>query len=154
MTKLVLILLAGLIFEAFGVVLLNQGLKQIGEVSKPSVAEVTRVIKVGATNPKILAGVFLEAVFFGCLLYLMTKGDVSFIWPLTSLGFVLTALAARFYLREEVSGLRWFGVFLIMAGAACITWSEQVQRARQQAQQQQQQQQAVVPQPPAVGSPK
>jgi drug/metabolite transporter (DMT)-like permease len=126
MTKLLIILLTGLLFEAVGVVYLNQGLKQVGEVQKISAAEVLRVIKSGVTNHNILLGVFLEAVFFGTLLVLMSKGNVSFIWPLTSLGFVLTTIAAKFILHEEVSWLRWCGVLLIMLGAGVITYTEKV----------------------------
>jgi drug/metabolite transporter (DMT)-like permease len=126
MTKLLIILVIGLVFEAVGVVYLNKGLKQVGEVQKISVAEVLRVIKSGVTNHKILLGVFCEAVFFGTLLVLMSKGTVSFIWPLTSLGFVLTTIAAKFILHEEVSWLRWCGVLLIMLGAGVITYTEKV----------------------------
>src|SRR5580692_9810001 len=126
MAKLLTILLIGLIFEAIGVVCLNRGLKQVGEVQKISVPEVLRVIKAGVTNHNILLGVLFEAVFFGTLLVLMSKGTVSFIWPLTSLGFVLTTIAARFILHEEVSLLRWGGVLLIMMGAGLITFSEKV----------------------------
>lgn len=78
----------------------------------------------GLTNTHILLGVFFEALFFIGLLMLMSKADVSFVWPLTSLGFVITTLAARIYLHEEVSALRWSGVCLIMMGAALITWTE------------------------------
>lgn len=124
MAKLLMILLIGLVFEAVGVVFLNQGLKQVGEVQKVTFTEISRVIKRGAANPNILLGVLFEAIFFACLLVLMTKGDVSFIWPLTALGFVLTTLAAKFVLHEEVSWVRWTGVLLIMVGAALITWSE------------------------------
>lgn len=56
----------------------------------------------------------------------MSRGDVSFVWPLTSLGFVLTTLAARFVLQEAVSPLRWFGVCLIVLGAGVITYTEKV----------------------------
>jgi uncharacterized membrane protein len=56
----------------------------------------------------------------------MSQGTVSFIWPLTSLGFVLTTLAARFVLHENVSVVRWGGVLLIMLGAGLITYSEKV----------------------------
>ena len=126
MTKLLTILFIGLVFEAVGVVYLNRGLKEIGEVEKVSASEVARIIKSGATNPSILLGVFFEAVFFGTLLYLMSQGTVSFIWPLTSLGFVLTTLAARFVLHENVTLIRWGGVLLIMLGAGLITYSEKV----------------------------
>ena len=117
MTKLLIVLLIGLLFEAVGVVYLNQGLKQVGEIQKINATEVLRVFKTGVTNHKMVLGVLFEAIFFGTLLYLMSKGTVSFIWPLTSLGFVLTTIAAKFILHEEVSLLRWSGVLLIMIGA-------------------------------------
>ena len=126
MAKLLMILLAALVFEAAGVVLLSKGLKQVGEVQQISVSEIARVVKRGAANPNILAGVLLEAIFFAGLLYLMSQADISYVWPLTSLGFVLTTLAAKFLLREEVSLLRWSGVLLIMLGAGLITWSEKM----------------------------
>lgn len=128
MAKLVVILLIGLMMEATGVVFLSKGLKQIGEAASISVAEVARLIGRGIANPNILAGVALEAGFFGTLLYLMSRGDVSFVWPLTSLGFVLTTLAARFILKEEVSAFRWGGVLLIVLGAGLITYSEKLQK--------------------------
>jgi uncharacterized membrane protein len=126
MTKLLIVLLIGLLFEAVGVVYLNQGLKQVGEVQKINAAEMLRVFKAGATNHRILMGVLFEAIFFGTLMYLMSQGTVSFIWPLTSLGFVLTTIAAKFVLHEEVSLLRWGGVLLIMIGAGVITYTEKV----------------------------
>jgi drug/metabolite transporter (DMT)-like permease len=124
LTKLLILLIVGLLFEAVGVVYLNKGLKQIGEVQKISAPEVLRIVKAGATNHNILLGVLFEAIFFGTLLILMSKGTVSFIWPLTSLGFVLTTIAAKFILHEEVSWLRWCGVLLIMLGAGVITYTE------------------------------
>jgi drug/metabolite transporter (DMT)-like permease len=53
---------------------------------------------------------------------------VSFVWPLTSLSFVMTALAAKFFLHEQIIPARWAGICLIMAGAALITWSEKNKR--------------------------
>jgi len=128
MIKLLLILLVGLAFESIGVVLLKKGVAQIGELKAISAGEVVRVVKDGASNPQILAGVFFEALFFGCLVFLLGKSDVSFLWPLTGLSFVFATFAAIWFLNERVSGLRWTGVALIMAGAALISYSEQVKR--------------------------
>jgi uncharacterized membrane protein len=124
MLKLLLILLIGLVFESTGVVLLKKGMTSIGEVKAASAAEVFRAIKLGAVNPQILLGVFFEALFFACLLLLMSKSDISFLWPLTALSFVFATLAAMVFLHEHVSGPRWAGVILIMLGAALISYSE------------------------------
>jgi drug/metabolite transporter (DMT)-like permease len=125
MTKLIAILLIGLVLEAVGVVFLSQGLHEIGEVKKISVGEIGRLIARGAGNRNILLGVLFEACFFGVLLYLLSQKDVSLIWPLTSLGFVITALAARLVRHEEISALRWAGVVVIVIGAALVAWSDQ-----------------------------
>jgi drug/metabolite transporter (DMT)-like permease len=125
MTKLIAILLIGLVLEAVGVVFLSQGLHEIGEVKQISAAEIGRIIARGACNRNILLGVLFEAMFFGVLLYLLSQKDVSLIWPLTSLGFVITALAARLVRHEEVSAMRWTGVAIIVIGAALVAWSEQ-----------------------------
>ena len=126
MAKVVLILLLALFFEAVGVVLLSKGLKEIGEVGRISMSEITAVIGRGLRNPSLLVGILFEAIFFGALLYLLSQRDVSLIWPLTSLGFVITAIAARFFLHEQVSWVRWSGVLLIVLGAGLVTWSEKL----------------------------
>jgi drug/metabolite transporter (DMT)-like permease len=126
MTRLLAVLITGLFLEAIGVVLLSRGLKEIGELERVGVSEILRMVRTGVTNRNLLAGIAFEAAFFGCLLHLMSRGDVSFVWPLTSLGFVLTTLAARLVLREEVSPLRWFGVCLIVLGAGVITYTEKL----------------------------
>lgn len=125
MTKLISILLIGLLFEAAGVVILSQGLHEIGELKKVTAHDLGLLVARGATNKKILLGTMLEACFFGVLLYLLARKDVSLIWPLTSLGFVMTAMAARFLRHEEVSALRWTGVVIIVIGAGLVAWSEQ-----------------------------
>ncbi len=124
MAKLLLILIIGLVFEATGVVLLKKGITQAGAVGKISVPEVVRVARAGLTNANILLGVFFEALFFACLLVLMARCDISFLWPLTALSFVMTTFAALFFLGEKVSAARWAGVIFIMIGAALITYSE------------------------------
>lgn len=124
MARILIILFVGLLLEAVGVVLLSRGLKQVGELQQASFSELARVVRQGVTNRSILAGVFFEALFFVSLLILLARSDVSLIWPLTSLGFIITTLAAKYLAHEQVSSLRWSGVFLIVLGAALVGWSE------------------------------
>ena len=126
MTKFIFILLGALVLEALGVVYLKIGLTQIGEPQRFTLAEIGRLVGRGATNPSILLGVLMETIFFIALLVLLKYWDVSLVWPLTSLGFVISTLAARYIRHEEVSALRWAGVFLIMAGAVMVGYSERL----------------------------
>ena len=130
MAKIILILFLALVVESVGVVFLSGGLKQIGEVKQINATEIVGVVKRGLTNRNILLGVVLETIFFIALLYLLSQRDVSLIWPLTSLGFVLTAFVAKCYLHEEVSPLRWLGVVLIVIGATVVSYSEKVKEEK------------------------
>lgn len=132
MIKLVAFLLVALVIEAVGVVYLSHGLKQLGEFQQYGLKEVGRLIARGVTNRHVLLGTALETTFFVMLLVLLKRHDVSLIWPLTSLGFVLTALAAKFIRHEDVSALRWSGVVLIVIGAGLVGWSEKAKERREQ----------------------
>lgn len=129
MFRLIAILLAALVLEAIGVVFLSQGLKQAGELTQRTLPEMLRLAGRCLTNGNFLLGVLMETIFFLALLYLLKNADVSLVWPLTSLGFVLTTLAAKYIRHEEVSNVRWAGVFLIMAGAALVAYSERLKSA-------------------------
>jgi uncharacterized membrane protein len=125
MLKILLILFIGLVFESTGIVFLKKGMAAVGEVKMTSAAEIFRVVKAGVTSPQIIAGVFFEALFFVCLLIMMAKSDISFIWPLTGLSFVFSTFAAIWFLHETVSPVRWIGVMLVVIGAVVIGYSEQ-----------------------------
>lgn len=125
MLKLLVILLVALTLESIGVVLLKKGMNTIGTIQAVTGPELVRILKAGATNPQILLGIFFEALFFACLLVLMSRSDISFLWPLTGLSFVFGTFAAIWFLHEQVSPVRWAGVVLIVAGAALISYSEQ-----------------------------
>lgn len=124
MLKLLAILIFGLVCESIGVVLLKRGMNSIGDMAAINLPEMLRVLGAGITNPQILLGVFFEAVFFACLLVLMSKSDISFLWPLTGLSFVFATFAAIYFLGEQVSAFRWWGVVFIMIGAGLISYSE------------------------------
>ena len=124
MTRMLIVLLVGLLLEAVGVVLISRGQKELKAEARFEVKAMVRLVAEAATNRNILTGVALEAGFFFCLLFLLSRADVSFIWPLTAMGFVVTTLSAKFLLKEEVSPLRWFGVFLIVLGAGVIVYTE------------------------------
>ena len=124
MVKLLLILLVGLLFESAGVVFLKKGMNYIGEVKSVRASELMRVAKASLTSLQIWLGVGCETVFFGCLIVLMNKSEISFLWPLTGLSFAFATFAAIWFLDEHGSIVRWLGVALIMLGAGFISFSE------------------------------
>jgi drug/metabolite transporter (DMT)-like permease len=128
MIKLLTILLIGLVFESAGIVFLKKGMDQINKPTDITVHAVGRLLIDGATSPQILLGIFFQALFFACLLTLMSKSDISFLWPLTALSFVFTTFSAMLFLGERVSAVRWIGVIFILIGAAFISYSEHAKK--------------------------
>jgi len=124
MIKLIITIVVGMSVEAVGVVYLTKGVREAGGLAHVSLMEILALVGRIVTNQNVLLGTFLEAIFFVTLMYLLSKFDASLIWPLTSLGFVVTALAAKLILNEQVSLVRWMGVFLIMGGASLVSYSE------------------------------
>jgi drug/metabolite transporter (DMT)-like permease len=130
MTKILIILLIAFAFEAFGVIALKKGINEIGskyterKATLPVWKNVVTLVGNWFTNKDILFGLLLETIFFVLLQYLLGQRDVSFVWPLTAISFVMTTLAAQFLLHERVDAMRWSGVALIMLGAAFISYSE------------------------------
>lgn len=132
MTKILIILVIAFTFEAFGVIALKKGLNEIGaqytarKDTLPVWKNVVRLVGNWFTNKSVLFGLLLETIFFILLQYLIGQRDVSFVWPLTAISFILTTLAAQFLLHERVDVVRWSGVALIVLGAAFISYSEHV----------------------------
>ena len=81
-------------------------------------------------NPvsKALLGMFLSPwVWFGIALLvlwtfarmaLLSWADLSYVLPVTSVGFVLNAFLGKLILNEHVGPRRWLGTLLIVAGTA------------------------------------
>ena len=130
MTKILIILVIAFTFEAFGVIALKKGLDEIRtqyterKATMPLWKNVTCLVGNWFTNKSVLFGLLLETIFFILLQYLIGQCDVSFVWPLTAISFILTTLAAQFLLHERVDVVRWSGVALIVIGAAFISYSE------------------------------
>jgi len=133
MMRMLAVMAVGLVLEAIGVVLISKGQKELHTVFRLEFGVLWRLAIEAVTNRNLVLGVAFEAGFFGCLLYLLSRADVSFVWPLMSLSLVVTTFTAKWLLHEHVSPLRWAGVCLIMLGAVVVTFSEgqkDPQRAR------------------------
>jgi drug/metabolite transporter (DMT)-like permease len=71
-------------------------------------------------NPWVALGVTLLIVWVLSQMTLLSWADLSYVLPMTSVGYVLVALAGRFFLHEEITPERWIGIALIMAGVAIV----------------------------------
>jgi uncharacterized membrane protein len=52
---------------------------------------------------------------------LLSWADLSYVLPVTSVGYVIVALIGKLLLNESITGRRWAGIVLIMAGVALVS---------------------------------
>ena len=71
-------------------------------------------------DPWVATGVCLLVLWLLSQMALLSWADLSFVLPVTSIGYVLTAISGRLFLNERISAARWTGVALIMAGVALV----------------------------------
>jgi drug/metabolite transporter (DMT)-like permease len=74
------------------------------------------------TNLRFLSGVAAMACSFFSLLYALSHADVSLIAPASaSLTFVTNAVAAKFFLKENVDRRRWMAAVFVCLGVGLLT---------------------------------
>jgi len=72
-------------------------------------------------NPWVAMGVALLILWMLSQMALLSWADLSYVLPVTSIGYVLAALCGRLFLGEQISWKRWAGILLIMAGVALVS---------------------------------
>jgi drug/metabolite transporter (DMT)-like permease len=79
-------------------------------------------IKAVVSSPFLIGGIVCMAISFFSLLFALSGADLSLVAPATnSLTFIATAVAAKFYLKENVDHRRWLAAVFVAAGVALLT---------------------------------
>jgi drug/metabolite transporter (DMT)-like permease len=71
-------------------------------------------------NPWVVLGVALLILWTLARMALLSWADLSYVLPVTALGYVLTVLSGRVLLAEQVSWQRWAGTLMIVAGVGLV----------------------------------
>ncbi len=110
---LVIVILANVLGNAA----MGWGLKSRGIVLGGSLLEYLRVF----LNPWVATGVLLLILWLLSRMALLSWADLSYVLPLTSVGYALNAVAGWLFLGEHISASRWAGTLLIVAGTALVS---------------------------------
>jgi uncharacterized membrane protein len=70
--------------------------------------------------PLLVAGVLLLILWMLSHMVLLSKADLSYVLPVTSVGYVLSALSGWLFLSEHITTPRWAGIALIMCGVGMV----------------------------------
>jgi len=71
-------------------------------------------------DPFVALGVLALILALLMRMALLSLADLSYVLPVTAIGYVIAAFLGKTFLSETVSGQRWLGTVLIFVGAALV----------------------------------
>ncbi|HVP63423.1 MAG TPA: EamA family transporter [candidate division Zixibacteria bacterium] len=110
------VLVAVALFASIGDTLLSRGMKDVGAISLNHLGELILAVM----NPWVICGISLLLCFFVAMSNALSWADLSYVMPATGMGYVVMALAAKFFLHEHISPERWTGIVLITIGVGFV----------------------------------
>jgi uncharacterized membrane protein len=71
-------------------------------------------------SPWVLLGTTLLIVWLLSRMTLLSWADLSYVLPVTSIGYVLTAFLGKYFFAEQITWQRWLGTLAIMLGMILV----------------------------------
>jgi uncharacterized membrane protein len=71
-------------------------------------------------TPYVLLGITLLIVWLLTRMTLLSWADLSYVLPVTSIGYVLNSIIGKYFFDEKISPARWVGTLLIVAGIVLV----------------------------------
>jgi drug/metabolite transporter (DMT)-like permease len=122
--KVLALIFLDVILNVAGQLSLKRGMAQFGSFAI-SIDALPRIFLKAAFNFNILLGLVCYGLGFLVWLIVLAKAEVSYAYPLISLGYVFTAILAWLLFNEALTDIRIAGILLICIGVYLIARSYQ-----------------------------
>jgi multidrug transporter EmrE-like cation transporter len=116
------LILFGVLLNAGAQLMLKAGMGQIGHFEFSFANLLPIGVKVMA-NPPIITGLVMYVVSVGVWLLVLSRVQVSFAYPMLSIGYVVNAFAANYLFGEPLTSMRMLGIFIIISGVYLVAQS-------------------------------
>jgi multidrug transporter EmrE-like cation transporter len=116
------LILLGVILNTGAQLLLKAGMNRIGHFEF-ALSKLFSISLQVAMNPYILMGLLGYVVSVVIWLLVLSRVDVSFAYPMISLGYVLNAVTAYYLFEESLSITRILGIVVILCGVYLVARS-------------------------------
>lgn len=114
--NLVVLVIINACLLVFGQTLFKLGVNSIGKLEL-SISQIIYLI----FNKYIFCGILLYAFTVIFWLYILSKGDLSYIYPIQSVCYILALIISIVVFKENVTLNRWIGSGIIMIGVYVIS---------------------------------
>jgi len=117
------LVIISVILNTIGQVLFKMGMNQIGVFAFSS-ANIGQVGLKIISNMAIMSGLFIYVMSTVVWFLVLSRADVSFAYPLVSIGYIFNSVAAYYFLHEQAfSPMRLLGTLTIIVGVVLICQS-------------------------------
>jgi multidrug transporter EmrE-like cation transporter len=114
------LILSGVLLNAAAQLFLKAGTNTLGIVSFTASDWFAQALRIGF-NPHILGGLFCYAFSLVVWIMALSRVPVSIAYPMLSIGYVVSAIAAYFLFGETLGSMRWLGIGFIVVGVWLIS---------------------------------
>jgi uncharacterized membrane protein len=101
--------------NASGNLLLALGMRASNDVTA-SLVEFLRAI----FQPQVTLGIVLLILWLLTRMAMLSWADLTYVLPVTAVGYVLSTVLGRMFLNEQITPARWIGTVLIVAGTILV----------------------------------
>ena len=122
MNRYLPLILLGVILNASAQLCLKQGMRAIGHFAF-SLSNLMPIGVKAALNPFVIMGLLCYVISVGVWMMALSRVDVSYAYPLLSVGYIVTAFAGQLFFGEELGPVRWAGILIICLGVFLVTRS-------------------------------
>jgi len=128
--KILLLLIASDILETTVHFLFKKSTLGSSQGQVTDLATATAFLKVVFSSPFLWTGLLTVAAVFIVWSMVLSKIDLSVAVPIASFSYILVPLVSIIFLHEQITALRWLGVFFVLAGVILVSLSSK-ERAEQ-----------------------
>jgi len=122
--KIVLLVLLSEIFTAVGQILYKKSTNALGSHSLNEVGGQLRFLGDVFARPSIWFGFLFMAVGLAVWLIALAEGDLSLVFPIGSIQYIMILFSAHFFLDEKIDKMKALGTFLVVFGIILVTISK------------------------------
>jgi len=118
--KTLVILALAILANGAGNLSLSYGMKSVGPPEAWTLPGLWDVVGTALSSAPVIAGGLLLLMFFALFLSLLSWADLSYVLPMISTCFVVSALLGYLVLGERISLVRWAGIALVSIGVLLV----------------------------------
>lgn len=120
-TKILILILLAECFAVIAQVLFKRGVRPLENQRLKSANDYLKFLKVILASPLVYWGILGMALWTVLWITVLAGAELSLVFPIESVQYILVMLGAYLFLRESINWTRLVGTSLIVAGIALVS---------------------------------